>query len=1072
MSAYASVRFGGAFALLTLLPLSLLAQTSKNSGKEFWIALPYVQNHTYEAVVTGEDGTIVTFDQPAATNQVYSRTDTLDAGKSITIEIDHTHSLLTANVDIGKRGISITSDQDVSVILYTVKDDQAAESTSITPVSQLGNHYLASTYYADGQTIGTILTIIATKDSTDLRLVPSVDCDKWNKDQEYEFSLSKGQVIQLSTGDDLTGTKIYSVDQSETIGSGNPIMVLTTTPNTKVCKPAQLINNNQVHSGCSGKDNMLIDQLMPVDKWAEVYPLVPYGPLANDVVRVLALEDDTELSLDGVVISEVNADGDTVGDASLSAGSFISFLLPNHDDSQLEAFLLESNKPVTVTHLSRSNSALSPVQQIVPAFERRSTHASINVRENNKVVLVTEKNAEVTVNGEVRALGWFKDFGHDSNLVFSVLGGETGKMDIHCYQGVQVFSSSQTNVDGQFAHAIHTGSIDWDSDAPFTTIEGTVFNDMDGNCEMDLWEASKPLANMLIRATPGPYFARTDDKGNFSLRVAKNAEYEISQILPASRHQLYQQVCPSGSGSYTVSTSDTSQTENLLFGNKVKYCPHMVVDVAPFKKRRCYTSNTLVRYANIGFSNTNSAVVKVYYPSHIKPISSIPAWDAQMGDTLIWKIGHVPANSDNYFIRIKDSVVCGDESIRGATQCFNAEIWPLSDCLDDDGLWDKSDLTLSAECITRPLGHAVRFTVKNIGEEDMDVPTDYQIFVNATLATSGTDIILDQGDSTTFEITVSEGETVRLEVENTPHHPYRAVVLASVEGCESGSDEYSEGYIMKFGQADEEDHLSTSCVEIKDSFDPNDKLGLPIGFGEERYISPEEELTFRIRFQNTGNDTAYHVSITDPLDKDLDLSTLKMSASSHEHQWRLVGSKDRPRLIFDFANIYLPDSTTDLLGSEGFVEFKIMPNAAIPEGEEITNVAKIFFDFNKAITTNEVRYTIWEGNPEDPSLSDRIKRYTGKDHIFQDGLIDRVSIYPNPAQNHIAIQLDGSVFGETLDGVSLGLYNTHGQLIKAKHIESPSDQVTVSLAGLPTGVYYLRLSMEGHPLGSKKLIKH
>ncbi|HRN37842.1 MAG TPA: T9SS type A sorting domain-containing protein, partial [Flavobacteriales bacterium] len=57
-----------------------------------------------------------------------------------------------------------------------------------------------------------------------------------------------------------------------------------------------------------------------------------------------------------------------------------------------------------------------------------------------------------------------------------------------------------------------------------------------------------------------------------------------------------------------------------------------------------------------------------------------------------------------------------------------------------------------------------------------------------------------------------------------------------------------------------------------------------------------------------------------------------------------------------FNDINLPDSTTDLLGSQGYVAFRIKPHASLVPGDELANTAAIYFDFNEPVITNTVTH--------------------------------------------------------------------------------------------------------------------
>lgn len=141
------------------------------------------------------------------------------------------------------------------------------------------------------------------------------------------------------------------------------------------------------------------------------------------------------------------------------------------------------------------------------------------------------------------------------------------------------------------------------------------------------------------------------------------------------------------------------------------------------------------------------------------------------------------------------------------------------------------------------------------------------------------------------------------------------------------------------------------------AYDPNDKMVTPVGIGVEGYIQNSQEwLDYTVRFQNTGNDTALTVVIRDLLDPDLDWNTLQPIAMSHQAQ---VQVQQNGLAEFLFHQIYLPDSTTNQLGSQGFIRYRIKLKPDLAPGTTISNTAKIFFDYNPAVVTNTTINTIY-----------------------------------------------------------------------------------------------------------------
>ncbi|MEM6262560.1 MAG: PKD domain-containing protein [Bacteroidota bacterium] len=144
---------------------------------------------------------------------------------------------------------------------------------------------------------------------------------------------------------------------------------------------------------------------------------------------------------------------------------------------------------------------------------------------------------------------------------------------------------------------------------------------------------------------------------------------------------------------------------------------------------------------------------------------------------------------------------------------------------------------------------------------------------------------------------------------------------------------------------------------VRTSFDPNTKQVFPKGIGMRGFIEPtENEMDYTVRFQNTGNDTAFFVVIRDTLDSDLDVSSIQIEGYSHDFSLNI---EDDEVLVFTFANINLPDSSTDFTGSQGFVAYSINHDGTLPVGTEINNRAAIYFDFNAPIITNTVTNTVF-----------------------------------------------------------------------------------------------------------------
>ncbi|MBK9459643.1 MAG: VCBS repeat-containing protein [Sphingobacteriales bacterium] len=127
-----------------------------------------------------------------------------------------------------------------------------------------------------------------------------------------------------------------------------------------------------------------------------------------------------------------------------------------------------------------------------------------------------------------------------------------------------------------------------------------------------------------------------------------------------------------------------------------------------------------------------------------------------------------------------------------------------------------------------------------------------------------------------------------------------------------------------------------SCVN-----EPNNKQVSPLGVMAQNYtlISNADELYYTISFQNTGNDTVNKVLIIDGFLYTLDPSTFRLINSSHPVEVQFL---DYATVSFTFNNILLPDSSSNEVGSHGFVMYGIKPRVPILNNTIVVNSANIF----------------------------------------------------------------------------------------------------------------------------------
>ncbi len=291
--------------------------------------------------------------------------------------------------------------------------------------------------------------------------------------------------------------------------------------------------------------------------------------------------------------------------------------------------------------------------------------------------------------------------------------------------------------------------------------------------------------------------------------------------------------------------------------------------------------------------------------------------------------------------------------------------------------------------------------------------------------------------------------------------------------------------------------------EILCAYDPNDKLVNPDIEGDENYTQFKDTMIYTVRFQNTGNDTAFTVVIRDTLDQNLDVSTFNILASSHREVLQTQILEDR-FVAFSFEDILLPDSTIDFIGSQGYVSYSIEPKDGLEENTIIENTASIFFDFNPPIVTNTTLNTMVECLPI-PVEEVTVIIEAGESHTLPDGTVvmesgayvtdildddncpietiittlevltstselpwdTYVNITPNPANGFVCLDIESST---SISHVMV-IYNITGEKIHQQNISSKSNHI--ELSNFSSGMYLLHLiSKEDEVLAVKKLVVH
>jgi surface protein len=215
---------------------------------------------------------------------------------------------------------------------------------------------------------------------------------------------------------------------------------------------------------------------------------------------------------------------------------------------------------------------------------------------------------------------------------------------------------------------------------------------------------------------------------------------------------------------------------------------------------------------------------------------------------------------------------------------------------------------------------------------------------------------------------------------------------------------------------------------VVNSYDPNDKTCLQ---GETILPSTVGEYVhYRIRFENEGTASAVNVRIVDYIDTSkFDIATLTPLSASHDFTTTITEGN---KVEFLFDNINLPFTAP---ASQGYVLFKIKTVDTLVLGDNFSNQAEIYFDFNFPIITN------LETTSVDMTAS------------LNDSNFLEVSLYPNPAKNTINVT-------SNLEFNEYTIYDTLGAIVSHQKLDADTQNYDLQIDHLISGLYFIKVKGE------------
>lgn len=569
----------------------------------------------------------------------------------------------------------------------------------------------------------------------------------------------------------------------------------------------------------------------------------------------------------------------------------------------------------------------------------------------------------------------------------------------------------------------------------FKRAKGRVYYDQNADSVFNHQDIG--LAEWIVRASPGPYYALTDSQGRYDLHM-DTGQYQIDIFPPRGRADFI---------TYPTSISQTfikrsAHQNGLDFAVQLDSCPLAEARIFAGEHSFCDTNRLYIQYANRGILPIDSAQIDVNLPEQLSLISSSHAYTLVEPGVYRFDLGSLEPLKGG-LISLQDSSTC-DQSLSDIGLCIAAEMSPENICTARDTIWKGAFLTSRTFCDSS--NRNVYFVIKNEGGADMIAPSAYYITADDSLIYAD-QTQLQQGDSLRM-LVEGRGQSIQLVVRQAPNHPTHNWFSLHAEGCGSP---FSTGFVSAYPASDP-DYLTQHKVylDLGAKRDTSATFAIPKGLDSPQFIGDSTELYVGVRFFNPLPNTAAVWINIDSLSPDLDPFSFRPGPLTQAGKLAVYG---KGQLILDHYGYNLGQE------EEASLFFRIVPRAGTPFNTAINNTAGTCIDTFPPIMSDTLLRTIGIGmktaispdritlNPPNVGIDD--ERFVGW------------KIFPNPAQGFVWIQAERQSFQ------AISFLDMAGRLIVKKDFISPQMRYRLSLPELPAGVYLLKIQTSEGSLVSR-----
>ncbi|MEP7277010.1 MAG: PKD domain-containing protein [Bacteroidota bacterium] len=425
------MRIGLLFIPLYFIVITSSAQDFTNKGKDFWIGYgnhvrmfgqisagtPAEQMQLY---ITSDQGTTGNVAIPGIG---FSIDFSVVANQITTINIPRTAGLF--NEGLSNLGIHVTADKPVVVYSF-IYVGSVSGATLCLPTTTLGKQYYSVNYTQvsnESNSYSYFFAIATDTGTTTIAITPSQTSNGGlQANTTTTFNLSQGQIYQVLSSSDLTGSVIQSVSSA-----------------TGGCKKiAVFCGSGKISIGCgsAGTSDNLYQQMYPVSTWGKNYITVPSINAADpngqtNFYRIYASDPSAAVTLNGAALN--------------FAGS------PYYEFNNKQANFIQSDKAILVAQYFTTQGCsgnkgkgdpemiyLNPIEQTISSVTLHSMQPATGTNITEHYINAVVPNIPAAINSfkiDGALVASFTPVPQNSNYAYTQVAVTKGTHNITCDSG-------------------------------------------------------------------------------------------------------------------------------------------------------------------------------------------------------------------------------------------------------------------------------------------------------------------------------------------------------------------------------------------------------------------------------------------------------------------------------------------------------------------------------------------------------------------------------------------------------------------------------------------------------------